>query len=279
MSSAIATRLTLNHLRFRRPAWLARREPGQQARTRREAPLDTAEGRDPRRRRTCPLPRPRRAAPGALRGPRLHRPAYRRSARPRLGRNPFDAELIRVHRQLSSKREHAPLKTEAGGREVVLAPAVAKLLRERWLASSFKAPYHLAFCNTLGRALDYAASARLPARQSSQAQRHHRHRTALAALARPRLRLAADLEGPERRLRVPPAQARQLDRHTRHLRAPIRARRPRPRRQRGARGELRGDGQRGRLKRHGSGNSGGNRPTPEQTGGSLRSPLLRALSV
>jgi integrase len=25
----------------------------------------------------------------------------------------------------------------------------------RWLASSFKAPHHLVFCNTLGRALDY----------------------------------------------------------------------------------------------------------------------------
>jgi len=60
-----------------------------------------------------------------------------------------------VHRQLSRKREHAPLKTEAGRREVVLAPAVAKLLRERWLASSFKAPHHLVVCNTLGRGLDY----------------------------------------------------------------------------------------------------------------------------
>src|SRR5207253_3118027 len=49
----------------------------------------------------------------------------------------FDAGLIRVHRQLSRRREHAPLKTEAGRREVVLAPAVAKL-REEWLASSFK---------------------------------------------------------------------------------------------------------------------------------------------
>jgi integrase len=67
----------------------------------------------------------------------------------------FNAGLIRVHRQLSRRREHAPLKTEAGRREVVLAPAVAKLLRERWLASSFKAPYHLVFCSTLGRGLDY----------------------------------------------------------------------------------------------------------------------------
>jgi len=37
----------------------------------------------------------------------------------------------------------------------VLAPAVAKQLRERWLASSFKTPHHLVFCDTLGRGLDY----------------------------------------------------------------------------------------------------------------------------
>ena len=67
----------------------------------------------------------------------------------------FDAGLIRVHRQLSRKREHAPLKTEAGRREVILAPAVAKLLRERCLASSFKASHHLIFCSTLGHGLDY----------------------------------------------------------------------------------------------------------------------------
>ena len=67
----------------------------------------------------------------------------------------LDAGLIRGHRQLSRKREHAPLETDAGRREVVLAPAVAKLLREGWLASSFKAPHHLVFCSALGRGLDY----------------------------------------------------------------------------------------------------------------------------
>jgi integrase len=66
-----------------------------------------------------------------------------------------DNALIRVHRQLTRRREHAPLKTEAGTREVVLAPAIAKLLRERWLASSFKARHNLVWCNTIGRGLDY----------------------------------------------------------------------------------------------------------------------------
>jgi integrase len=66
-----------------------------------------------------------------------------------------DAGLIRVHRQLSRHRHHAPLKTEAGRREVILAPALAKRLRERWLASRYKAPHDFVFGNTLGRGLDY----------------------------------------------------------------------------------------------------------------------------
>jgi integrase len=65
-----------------------------------------------------------------------------------------DQALIRVHRQLTRYREHGPLKTEAGKREVVLAPGVGKLLRERWLASAFKAPHHFVFANTQGRSLD-----------------------------------------------------------------------------------------------------------------------------
>jgi len=38
---------------------------------------------------------------------------------------------------------------------VVLAPAIAKQLRERWLASRYKAPRDFVFANTLGRGLDY----------------------------------------------------------------------------------------------------------------------------
>ena len=34
-------------------------------------------------------------------------------------------------------------------------PAIAKLLREHWLASPFKAPHHLVWCNSRGRGLDY----------------------------------------------------------------------------------------------------------------------------
>jgi hypothetical protein len=38
---------------------------------------------------------------------------------------------------------------------VILAPGLAKGLRERWLASRYKAPRYFVFCNTRGRGLDY----------------------------------------------------------------------------------------------------------------------------
>jgi hypothetical protein len=38
---------------------------------------------------------------------------------------------------------------------VILAASIGKLLRERWLASAFKAQHQLVFCSTLGRGLDY----------------------------------------------------------------------------------------------------------------------------
>ena len=47
------------------------------------------------------------------------------------------------------------MKTEAGRREVILGPSVAKLLRECWLATSYKAPDAFVFANGLGRLLDY----------------------------------------------------------------------------------------------------------------------------
>jgi integrase len=47
------------------------------------------------------------------------------------------------------------LKTEAGRREVELAPAIVRLLRERWLASPWKGPDDPVFANSPGRSLDY----------------------------------------------------------------------------------------------------------------------------
>lgn len=52
-------------------------------------------------------------------------------------------------------RVHGPLKTEAGRREVELAPAVVKLFHGLWLASPYKAPDDLVFTNSVGRSLDY----------------------------------------------------------------------------------------------------------------------------
>ena len=52
-------------------------------------------------------------------------------------------------------REHGPLKTEAGRREVELALAVVRLLRDRWLATSFKGPDDFMFLNSAGQPCDY----------------------------------------------------------------------------------------------------------------------------
>lgn len=46
-------------------------------------------------------------------------------------------------------------RTDAARREVVLASAVTRLLRERWLTSSCKNAEHLVFCKTNGRERDY----------------------------------------------------------------------------------------------------------------------------
>jgi integrase len=55
----------------------------------------------------------------------------------------FEAGVLHVRQQLSRHRTPKPLKTGAARREVVLAPAVRRLLRARWLASSYKDAEHL----------------------------------------------------------------------------------------------------------------------------------------
>ena len=114
------------------------------------------EGRLPGTRPARPAARPRR---------RAHRPLFELLAYTglRIGEAlgltwadiDHQAGLIRVHRQLSRQRAHTRLKTEAGKRDVILAPALGKSLRERWLASRHKAPSDLVFANPLGRGLDY----------------------------------------------------------------------------------------------------------------------------
>jgi integrase len=67
----------------------------------------------------------------------------------------FDDAVLTVHQQLTRWREPGPLKTEHARREVMLAPAVVRLLRERWLESPAKGPDDFVFRNRAGRPLDY----------------------------------------------------------------------------------------------------------------------------
>src|SRR5439155_20761148 len=69
---------------------------------------------------------------------------------------------------------------------------------------------------------------------------------ALAPLPAPRLRLAADREGAQRRVRLAPARALQPADHAPGLRASLRAGRPRGGGKGGAGGELHCDGRRAR---------------------------------
>ena len=62
---------------------------------------------------------------------------------------------LHVHRQLSRQRVHRQLKTEAGMREVILAPAFVARLRQHWATSTHKTPDDLVFCTRRGRGLDY----------------------------------------------------------------------------------------------------------------------------
>jgi len=67
----------------------------------------------------------------------------------------FEAGVLHVEQQLSRWRELARLKTDASRRDIELAPAVVRLLRERWLASPFKGPDDLVWCTDTGRGRDY----------------------------------------------------------------------------------------------------------------------------
>ena len=67
----------------------------------------------------------------------------------------FERNVLRVHRQLSRYRVHARLKTDAARREVLLAPAIVRLLRQRWLESPFKGADDFVFATATRRGLNY----------------------------------------------------------------------------------------------------------------------------
>lgn len=65
----------------------------------------------------------------------------------------FAAGVIRVRRQADRKGQLVEPKTPQAKREIVLAPALAKVLREHRMASRFKADSDLVFPSSTGRAL------------------------------------------------------------------------------------------------------------------------------
>ena len=67
----------------------------------------------------------------------------------------FEGGVLHVRQQLSRRRTPKHLKTDAARREVVLAPAVTRLLRGRWLASPYKGAEQLVFCKPNGEGGDY----------------------------------------------------------------------------------------------------------------------------
>jgi integrase len=67
----------------------------------------------------------------------------------------FERDVLGVHQQLSRYRVHARLKTDAARREVLLAPAIVRLLREHWLTSPFKGAGDFVFAAATGRGLNY----------------------------------------------------------------------------------------------------------------------------
>lgn len=66
-----------------------------------------------------------------------------------------ERNVLRVHRQLSRYRVHSRLKTDAARREVLLAPAIVRLLRQRWLESPFKGADDFVFATATRRGLNY----------------------------------------------------------------------------------------------------------------------------
>ena len=64
----------------------------------------------------------------------------------------FNAGVIRVRRQADRKGQLVEPKTPQAKREIVLAPSLAKQLREVKIASRFKAPTQLVFPTATGRA-------------------------------------------------------------------------------------------------------------------------------
>jgi integrase len=66
-----------------------------------------------------------------------------------------ETKVIRVRQQLSRQRTPKRLKTDAGLRDVIMAPSVERLLQHQFFTASNRAPDDLVFSDTTGRGLDY----------------------------------------------------------------------------------------------------------------------------
>jgi integrase len=139
-------------LPVRRPPRLARRQPRRRTRTSRKAALDTTPSKGEQLAHFLNHAGPRRHLFELLAytGLRIGEA---------LGLTWADIDhqqgLIHVRRQLTRQRKHGPLKTPASNRDVMLPAAIGKELRDRWLASPFKAPDDPVFATSTGRGLDY----------------------------------------------------------------------------------------------------------------------------
>jgi integrase len=67
----------------------------------------------------------------------------------------FERDLLRVHRQLSRYKVHSDLKTQAGRREIVLAPGIVRLLRDCWAKTKYRGPDDFVFTVATGHCFDY----------------------------------------------------------------------------------------------------------------------------
>jgi hypothetical protein len=146
-----------------------------------------------------------------VRVPRLHRPTTdRRSARPHLGRHRPRGRPDARPPATSRHRQHAPLKTEADRRKVMLAPRSPRACANA--GSPVATRRRVTSCSAAHSGLEY--------RDAGEAFRQAVKRAgaagagkADAALAPSRFRLAPDRERPERRLRHPPARSRKPKHH------------------------------------------------------------------
>ena len=74
-----------------------------------------------------------------------------------LGEIDFATEQIHVRRQMSRKGKRVPLKTNAGSRDIVLMPALAKILRRRRLRLKRSTDGDLLFQSSTARTMGYWA--------------------------------------------------------------------------------------------------------------------------